>query len=274
MAGGPVRAARGGGGPGARGEPAGGGPGGQAKGDGVSDDVSDTLPGEPDAVVRPTVAVVCRPAIDRDGLCRFVGDRPLVGRVPTTPAGVVEAAGRLCYDSWDRGRPHEAYVAHLIAEGHLSVLEHVQWTLFVRGVSRTLLAELTRHRHASFSVRSQRYCDESDCRFVVPADLLGERMGGGLVTWLSECRLTRERYRQYLGVALNRGMDRKQAHGLARSVLPGCTETTLAVSLNARAGRELLGKRLGAGAEPEIVRFGRAVRDVLTAECPPLFAGL
>lgn len=250
---------------------------------------SDTLPGEPDAVIRPTLAVVGRTTFDAEAMRRFVGDRRMAAGVPAAAAGLVEASGRLCYDSWDKGRPHAEYVAHVIKERHWSVLEHVQWTVFARGVSRTLLAELTRHRHASFSVRSQRYVDESDCRFVVPVDDLlladeyaawlragtGDRYTPGASKfdgWLTACQEARCSYRNKLKQNLACGMTRKDAHGNARSLLPGCTETTLALTGNARTFRELLGKRLGAGAEPEIVRFAESLRLVLTAESPALFA--
>ena len=48
--------------------------------------------------------------------------------------------------------------AHAVGSGHNSVLEHAGFTFRVEGVSRVLLAQLTRHRLASFSVESQRYC--------------------------------------------------------------------------------------------------------------------
>jgi thymidylate synthase (FAD) len=235
----------------------------------------DAAIGYPDVVTRPTLAVVARPGFDWPALNAFVGDRPKAldmadPRPHGGAASLVEACGRLCYDSWDRGRATPDYIARLIAAGHLSVLEHAQYTVLVRGVSRTLLAELTRHRHASFSVRSQRYCDESACRFVVPPDL----PPADFDRWLAACRRLRTEYRRLLAGGLANGLDRKQAHGMARSVLPGCTETTLALTLNARAARELLPKRLSPAAEPEIARFGGLLAALLHAECPLLFAGL
>src|SRR5699024_12876333 len=41
-------------------------------------------------------------------------------------------------------------------------------TFYLTGVSRALLAEITRHRHLSFSVMSQRFVDESDANIVIP----------------------------------------------------------------------------------------------------------
>src|SRR5690606_33114861 len=85
---------------------------------------------------------------------------------------LAEVAGRLCYQSWDRPNPKTAtnkgYLANILRQGHESVLEHASVTFYVEGVSRALLAELTRHRHLSFSVVSQRYVDASQLDMVRP----------------------------------------------------------------------------------------------------------
>lgn len=55
--------------------------------------------------------------------------------------------------------------------GHLSVVEHAAFTFRVTGVSRVLLAQLTRHRIASFSVQSQRYCSVTP-EWIVPQTIV------------------------------------------------------------------------------------------------------
>ncbi len=52
--------------------------------------------------------------------------------------------------------------------GHASPIEHASFTFGIEGVSRTLLAQITRHRIASFSVQSQRYVRLDDFRYVIP----------------------------------------------------------------------------------------------------------
>ena len=52
--------------------------------------------------------------------------------------------------------------------GHHSVLEFANFTFHITGVSRALLAQLTRHRHAGYAVRSQRYCSEDGFDYVIP----------------------------------------------------------------------------------------------------------
>lgn len=58
-----------------------------------------------------------------------------------------------------------------MASGHFSPLEHISFTFAITGVSRSLLAQLTRHRIASFSVQSQRYVNAKNPDYVVPDEI-------------------------------------------------------------------------------------------------------
>jgi len=71
-----------------------------------------------------------------------------------------------CYDS----KPTLKSLQAAIKAGHTSLLEHVTFTWEIKHISRVVLAQLTRHRIASFTVRSQRYCDESDAGTYRPSD--------------------------------------------------------------------------------------------------------
>ncbi|MGN0631467.1 MAG: FAD-dependent thymidylate synthase, partial [Ruminococcus sp.] len=81
------------------------------------------------------------------------------------PEKIVAAAAKLCYsdsgcenimDGLDEEKT-QSFVKMLSDMGHESPIEHVSFTFGIEGVSRALLAQITRHRHASFSVQSQRY---------------------------------------------------------------------------------------------------------------------
>src|SRR5690606_243597 len=61
-----------------------------------------------------------------------------------------------------------SYLVNILRQGHESVLEHASVTFYVEGVSRALLAELTRHRHLSFSVVSERYVGASQLDMMRP----------------------------------------------------------------------------------------------------------
>ena len=77
---------------------------------------------------------------------------------------LVGEAAAICTASEDPDASRRGAMAH----GHMSVAEHATFTFRVRGVSRVLLAQLTRHRLASFSVQSQRYCGVNPDSIVLP----------------------------------------------------------------------------------------------------------
>ena len=98
----------------------------------------------------------------------------LIAHTPE-PEKVVAAAAKLCYsdahitDLLD-GLTEEKtakFLTMLSDLGHASPIEHASFTFGIEGVSRTLLAQITRHRIASFSVQSQRYVRLDDFRYVV-----------------------------------------------------------------------------------------------------------
>ena len=90
------------------------------------------------------------------------------------PEKLVAAAAKLCYSSsspqtlMDGLTPEktESFLEMLQTIGHESPIEHVSFTFGIEGVSRSLLAQITRHRIASYSVQSQRYVREKDFQYV------------------------------------------------------------------------------------------------------------
>ena len=102
----------------------------------------------------------------------------LIAHTPE-PEKVVAAAAKLCSsdahitDLLD-GLTEEKtakFLTMLSDLGHASPIEHASFTFGIEGVSRTLLAQITRHRIASFSVQSQRYVRLDDFRYVVPPEI-------------------------------------------------------------------------------------------------------
>ena len=102
----------------------------------------------------------------------------LIAHTPD-PEHVLAAAARLCYSSADIATVMESltpektaeFVHKLAALGHESPIEHVSFTFGIEGVSRSLLAQITRHRIASYSVQSQRYVREKMFEYVVPPEI-------------------------------------------------------------------------------------------------------
>ena len=95
------------------------------------------------------------------------------------PEKTVAAAAKLCYSDahietlLDGLTPDKtaAFLQKLTDLGHASPIEHASFTFGIEGVSRTFLAQVTRHRIASFSVQSQRYVRLEDFRYVIPPEI-------------------------------------------------------------------------------------------------------
>lgn len=111
--------------------------------------------------------------------------KPAVKLISYTPnpEGLVAAAARICYSPddvetiMDNMTPKQVdnLINRLTNMGHESPFEHANFTFSVTGVSRVLLAQESRHRLQTLSVRSQRYNSESDFSYVVPTEI--ERLG-------------------------------------------------------------------------------------------------
>ena len=88
--------------------------------------------------------------------------------IQSTPAPIETIAeiASICYDS-DPKNPVKL-VEHLYKNGHHSVFEHIYFTFKIEGISRACSHQLVRHRHCSFTQRSQRYCSEDGFGVVEP----------------------------------------------------------------------------------------------------------
>ena len=83
-------------------------------------------------------------------------------------------AAALCY----KGKNPQRSLQIAMGGGHESVMEHTTFTFLIEGVSRVLLAQITRHRLASFSVESQRYCG-ANLDLVVPDSMVRPELVDG-----------------------------------------------------------------------------------------------
>lgn len=192
--------------------------------------------------------------------------RPLPGRCGTVnnpmgitpnPMRIIEQAASVCYDSkldfWD------FKIAHNCAKtGHLSVYEHIYFTFHIEGISRACLAQLTRHRHFSFSVRSQRYCNESRSEPVFPASTDEDQDG-----------IIADAY-DYAWDAYDRLIENGVAKEDARMVLPNGASTELYISANARALIEASHLRLCSRAQQEIRNMFDLMKKEIATVAPDI----
>ncbi len=187
---------------------------------------------------------------------------------------LAEVAGRLCYESWERPNPKTAtnkgYLGNIIAQRHFSVLEHASASFYIEGVSRSLLAELSRHRHLSFSVVSQRYVDhgEDSGKEAITPPVFDDFLESTLSGHMEHCQ---EIYDYTVKRLLEQGYSRKEARGAARAFLPEATETAMVVTGNMRAWREIIEKRNSTAADAEIRNLAQSILAELKVIAPNTF---
>lgn len=165
----------------------------------------------------------------------------LISHTPD-PEQLVATASKLCYSDADietlqsgvEAKDQTKFLGKLVEMGHLSPIEHASFTFGVEGVSRSLLAQLSRHRIASFSVKSQRYVgaiskDGETFSYVVPQGI--EQLGSEAVQRFNDQMEQMQRW--YDGWVELLGSC-ESGYEDARFVLPNAAETKLIMTMNAR----------------------------------------
>ncbi len=230
-------------------------------------------------VREPKVYLVGRQTVSDDEIGRFLADEGATWQTDTEVGAekLAEAAGRVCYMSYGKGRKtNQDFVSHIIEVGHGSVLEHGVWSFVITNVSRSFTHELVRHRHFSYSQLSQRYVDESDSHFIEP-DVIAADPALHAV-WCDSVNAARRAYDALVAGLEAKFTDvpdktlrRKMARQAARSVLPNATETKIFVTGNARALRHFIELRGSEHAEVEIRKVAVAMLKILQRESPNIF---
>ena len=155
------------------------------------------------------------------------------------PEKTCARAARTCYSGVEYDdlratvaeKDQAAFLRRIVASGHLSVLEHASFTFGVSGVSRALLAQVTRHRIASFSVQSQRYVSLADgFGYIVPPRI--KALGDDAVAEFE--RQMDEMQRWYVAWQEKLGGSGEGSNEDARFVLPNACETHITLTMNAR----------------------------------------
>ena len=210
-------------------------------------------------------------------------------RATPDPDELVAMGARLCYAKADldalqqkvESSDQREFVERVMQRGHLSVTEHANFTFAVEGVSRALLAQLTRHRIASFSVQSQRYVSMADgFDYVIPPaiEALGEEAKQEFIRQMDTM------HAWYCGWQEKLGGTKEKANEDARFVLPNAAATRMLVTMNARELLHFLSLRCCNRAQWEIrsvawqmlalayeaapALFGKAGPGCLRSACP------
>jgi len=152
--------------------------------------------------------------------------------------------------------------------GHESVLEHVSFTFLIEGVSRVLLAQLTRHRIASFSVQSQRYVSYADgFGYIIPPAIaaLGEDAVAEYEGQMAQMQSWYEGWQKRLGDA------GEKSNEDARFVLPNACETRILMTMNARELRHFFALRMCSRAQWEIRQMATSMFEQCCRVAPAMF---
>ncbi len=206
---------------------------------------------------------------------------------------IVAAAAKLCYSSSEingilNGLDAEktaSFIARLMSMGHESPLEHISFTFGIEGVSRSLLAQLTRHRIASYSVKSQRYVNEGKFEYIIPKEIGSDERAKEIFIAAMEDdvkaynELSTILFEKHYAEMIKNGMDEKKAKGAAekksiedaRYVLPNACETKLIATFNARSLLNFFNHRCCERAQWEIRDMACEMLKLVKEICPVVF---
>ena len=209
------------------------------------------------------------------------------------PERAVACAAKLCYAAADidtvmDGLTDEkagSFLDMLTEIGHESPIEHASFTFGIEGVSRSLLAQITRHRLASYSVQSQRYVKESSFEFVVPPEIaaIPEARREFLMAMEEDQRhyeklselLQRKHETEFLAEGLCEKEARRKAEKKAiedaRFVLPNACATKLICTMNARSLMNFFTHRCCNRAQWEIRELAVEMLKLVREAAPNMF---
>lgn len=202
------------------------------------------------------------------------------------PERVVAAAAKLCYSSCGIENLFEnltdekvhKFLDNLSSMGHESPMEHISFTFGIEDVSRSLLAQITRHRIASFSVQSQRYVNMNNFSPVVPDDIYKVEEAFGEFSKTVE--IINKSYNSLVNILVDKyvedGMDKKtaekKAQENARSVLPNACPTKMIITMNARSLKNFFSLRCCNRAQDEIRELAWKMFELIYNVAPHIFS--
>ncbi len=187
---------------------------------------------------------------------------------PQNMLDIIYTACRTCYSAIE---PNEIFenapddekklqlIKRVISSGHYSTIEHIQVTFAISNVSRALTHQLVRHRHMSFSQKSQRYVKEKgELEYIIPKSIeKNEEL----------C----EKFENFMKDVANLYQDFVQNGVLAedaRAILPNAVASSLVVSMNLRELIHFANLRLCTRAQGEIRTLARKMCETLVREEP------
>lgn len=180
----------------------------------------------------------------------------------------IEKIGRVCYKSESKITEDSAkkFITNIIKSGHESVIEHEKISVRIicdRGVTH----EIVRHRIASYSQESTRYCNYANDKFgnelTMIKPLFWKEGSEKYNYWLETMRMIE---RQYNKLIMNGASPQE-----ARSILPNSLKTEIIVTMNLREWRHFFKLRTSVRAHPQMREVACAILDEFKNRIPLIF---
>lgn len=193
----------------------------------------------------------------------------------------IATAGRVCYQSEANGKSDADFVRSILARGHESVIEHEKISVQIicdRGVTH----EIVRHRIASYSQESTRYCNYSKDKFdneisfidisagvllcPVTSKLSSEQISAIVYEWWEACKSAERHYMRMIELGAS--------PQIARSVLNNSTKTAIVVTMNLREWRHFFQLREAPAAHPQMREIAIPMLKMFREAVPVIFDDL
>lgn len=180
----------------------------------------------------------------------------------------IERIGRVCYKSEEKitSESSKVFIGNILKSGHESVIEHEKVSVrFIcdRGVSH----EIVRHRIASYSQESTRYCNYSKDKFgkeiTVIKPLFWKEDSQEYKVWYDAMVHSEQAYQHLIQM----GAKPQEA----RSILPNSLKTEIVVTMNLREWRHFFKLRTAVNAHPQMREIACMALDTLRTEIPIIF---
>ena len=194
---------------------------------------------------------------------------PIVGLIgaPEKPLKTIYLACRTCYSAeypckiWEKDTSEEnmlKLIGKVLESGHHSTIEHCQYTFTISGVSRACTHQLVRHRHMSFSQKSQRYViEKGQFEYITPATIEKAGLKGDYDNMM-------EQLANFYEKMIQKGIPAEDA----RFTLPNAATSSLVTSLNLREMIHLANLRLCSNSQHEIRKLVKKMRELVVEKEP------
>ena len=180
----------------------------------------------------------------------------------------IERIGRVCYKSEEKitEDSYKKFIAGIVKRGHESVIEHEKISVKItcdRGVTH----EIVRHRLASYSQESTRYCNYAKEQFgkeiTVIKPCFWEEDSKEFAVWKAAMEETEQRYFQLIEL----GATPQEA----RSVLPNSLKTEIVVTMDLREWRHFLRLRTSEASHPQMREVANMLLEAFQEKVPVIF---